>query len=89
MLTLLGLHDDYGHDGRTLVQLAQGWAVPPTVSARPVALFLLGGVYKQVNAPFGQFREGPARGRDQRPQERLLHGRVSTQRWVRNGVSLK
>jgi hypothetical protein len=55
MLTLLGLHDDYRHDGRTVTEIAQDWAMPPALRARPETLALLGGVYKQVNAPFGQF----------------------------------
>src|SRR5260370_41397603 len=33
MLTLLGLQDDYAHDGRTLFEVMYDWAVPQTVRA--------------------------------------------------------
>jgi hypothetical protein len=55
MLSLLGLRDDYIHDGRTIIELAQESALPQTLRAHAATLVLLGGVYKQVNAPFGQF----------------------------------
>jgi hypothetical protein len=55
MLSLLGLRDDYVHDGRTIIELAQGSALPQTLRAPAATLLLLGSVYKQVNAPFGQF----------------------------------
>jgi len=55
MLTLLGLRDDYIHDGRTVVELAQDWAVPRSLRTRRATLLRLGDVYKQLNAPFGQF----------------------------------
>src|SRR5712691_11621757 len=55
MLTLLGLHDDYGHDGRTVVQPLYDWAVPQTLIAHRETLIRLGDVYKQLNAAFGTF----------------------------------
>jgi len=55
MLSLLSLHDDYVHDGRTIIELAQDSALPPSLRTHAATLLLLGGVYKQVNAPFGQF----------------------------------
>ena len=56
MLSLLGLRDQYVvHDGRTIIELAQQSALPQTLRAPVATLLLLGSVYKQVNAPFGQF----------------------------------
>jgi len=55
MLTLLGLQDDYGHDGRTVLQPLDTWAVPQTLIAHRETLLRLGSVYKQLNASFGQF----------------------------------
>jgi hypothetical protein len=55
MLSLLSLHDDYVHDGRTIIELAQDSALPRSLRTHAATLLLLGGVYKQVNAPFGQF----------------------------------
>ncbi len=55
MLTLLGLHDDYSHDGRTVVQPLYDWAVPQTLIAHRETLIRLGDVYKQLNASFGTF----------------------------------
>ena len=55
MLTLLGLQDDYGHDGRAVVQPLYDWAVPQTLRAHRETLLRLGDVYKQLNASFGSF----------------------------------
>lgn len=55
MLTLLGLHDDYIHDGRPVVEPLYDWAVPQTLIAHRETLLRLGAVYKQLNAPFGTF----------------------------------
>jgi hypothetical protein len=55
MLTLLGLHDDYTHDGRAVVQPLYDWAVPQTLRAHRETLIRLGDVYKQLNASFGSF----------------------------------
>ena len=55
MLTLLGLHDDYTADGRTVVQPLADWAVPQTLRAHRGTLIRLGDVYKQLNASFGLF----------------------------------
>jgi hypothetical protein len=55
MLTLLGLHDDYGHDGRAVVEPLYDWAVPQTLRAHRETLLRLGAIYKQLNASFGQF----------------------------------
>jgi hypothetical protein len=55
MLTLLGLHDDYTADGRTVVESLSGWAVPHTLRAHRETVIRLGDVYKQLNASFGSF----------------------------------
>jgi hypothetical protein len=55
MLTLLGLHDDYVQDGRVYVEPLFDWAVPQTLIAHRETLFRLGAVYKQLDAPFGEF----------------------------------
>ena len=52
MLTLLGLKDDYPHEGRALTEKFVGWAQPSAVkqSANFVAL---ADALKQINAPVG------------------------------------
>jgi hypothetical protein len=52
LLTLVGLKDDYPHEGRALVEKLTGWAQPSAVkkSANFVALAQ---VLKQINAPVG------------------------------------
>ncbi|HSX77264.1 MAG TPA: hypothetical protein VLQ80_01640, partial [Candidatus Saccharimonadia bacterium] len=55
MLTLVGLQDTYDHDGRVLIDQLHTWAVPHALRERRETLRQLGEVYKQLNAPFGQF----------------------------------
>jgi hypothetical protein len=55
MLSLLGLKDDYASDGRVLLEPLFDWAVPQQVRAHRATLVRLGTVYKQLNAPVGQF----------------------------------
>jgi arylsulfatase A-like enzyme len=55
MLTLLGLKDDYGHDGRVIVEPLDEWAVPHSLREHREKLSRLGAMYKQVNAAFGRF----------------------------------
>jgi hypothetical protein len=55
ILTLLGLHDDYGHDGRVVIDLLSPRAAPQTLRAHRAMLTQLGEVYKQLNASFGAF----------------------------------
>ena len=53
MLALLGLKDDYAHDGRVLSELFKGWAVPAAV--RKSSNFIeLAQVYKQIDASVGE-----------------------------------
>jgi arylsulfatase A-like enzyme len=53
ILALLGLHDDYIHDGRVIVEQVQSWALPAQVQANPEAYRDLARAYKRLNAPFG------------------------------------
>jgi type I phosphodiesterase/nucleotide pyrophosphatase len=55
LLALLGLRDDYVHDGHVLVEALEPQALPPGLAAHTVTARRLGAVYEQVNAPFGQF----------------------------------
>jgi hypothetical protein len=53
ILTLLGLKDSYETDGRTLTQILKGDVVPKSLDGKKVEE--LGAVYKQLDAPFGEF----------------------------------
>ncbi|HMH17428.1 MAG TPA: hypothetical protein VK572_04695 [Burkholderiales bacterium] len=55
ILALLGLKDDYGHDGRVIVEALEEHALPRSLHEHHETLIELGAVYKQVNAPFGRF----------------------------------
>jgi hypothetical protein len=55
MLSLLGLTDDYGHDGRVLTEALTTQATPQALIAHRETVRRLGAIYEQVNAPFGQF----------------------------------
>ena len=55
MLTLLGLKDSYGHDGRAITEPLYDWVLPRSLRQHQEDLEHLGAVYKQVNAPFGRF----------------------------------
>jgi hypothetical protein len=53
MLALLGLKDDYTHDGRVLAEWLQPNALPQGIRQRREDFVELAGVYKQLNAPLG------------------------------------
>jgi hypothetical protein len=55
MFALLGLHDSYQADGRVVTQALTPSAVVGTLSSNKSTVESLGDVYKQINAPFGQF----------------------------------
>jgi hypothetical protein len=55
MLTLLGLTPNWQSDGRVLVQILDGSAVPLSLRSHRGALVQLADAYKQLNAPFGSF----------------------------------
>src|SRR5262249_33657949 len=48
MLTLLGLKDDYVHDGRVLLEVLQGSVLPQSLHAHHETLIKLAEVYKQI-----------------------------------------
>jgi hypothetical protein len=57
MMTLLGLKDDYAHDGRALFENFEGWAIP--AAAKKGGIFKrLAPVYKQLDADVGQLGLG-------------------------------
>jgi hypothetical protein len=51
---LLGLHDDYLDDGRVVTEVLDHQAVPHDLQRGNVSQ-QVGALYKQINAPFGQF----------------------------------
>jgi hypothetical protein len=55
MMTLLGLKDDYRHDGRVLTEALDKHAIPQTLFEHRNTTNELGTIYEQLNAPFGQF----------------------------------
>ncbi|TML58637.1 MAG: alkaline phosphatase family protein [Actinobacteria bacterium] len=55
MLSLLGLTDDYVHDGRVLIEALTTKATPQSLIAHRETVRRLSDIYEQVNAPFGQF----------------------------------
>jgi hypothetical protein len=55
MLTALGLEDQYGHDGHTLLEALAPSALPRALAGHPQVAERLGAAYEQLNAPFGAF----------------------------------
>src|SRR5713226_2909650 len=54
IMTLVGLKDDYGHDGRTLVEDLTGYAQPSAVK-KSTSFVALAQIYKKIDACVGQF----------------------------------
>jgi hypothetical protein len=54
-MLLLGLKDDYSHDGRVLFEVLKKSALPPAVRQQLPALISLAQAYKQINAPVASF----------------------------------
>lgn len=54
IISLVGLKDDYTHDGRVLLEALDPSGLPATLHAHHKTLLKLGQVYKRINAPFGQ-----------------------------------
>jgi hypothetical protein len=54
ILSLVGLTDDYVHDGRVLTEVMDPKVLPASLHAHNTTLTQLGQTYKQINAPFGQ-----------------------------------
>jgi hypothetical protein len=57
MMELLGLKDDYSHDGRVLFEVLKKSALPPAVKLQLPALISLAQAYKQINAPVASFAQ--------------------------------
>jgi hypothetical protein len=55
VMEALGLHSDYQADGRAITQVLDPGTLPPEVQHHQGSLEALGAVYKQLDAPFGQF----------------------------------
>ena len=55
LLALVGLRDDYAHDGHVLLPALLPQNVPPQLARAPRTMRRLGAVYDQLNAPFGSF----------------------------------
>jgi arylsulfatase A-like enzyme len=53
MMALLGLKDDYGHDGRVLAEWVEQRALPSGIRQRQENFVELAAIYKQLNAPLG------------------------------------
>jgi hypothetical protein len=53
LLALVGLGDDYKHDGRVLVEKLATPALPPALAASRDQYALLATLFKQINAPLG------------------------------------
>jgi hypothetical protein len=54
ILELVGLKDDYVHDGRVVSEILQGYAQPSAVK-KSTSFVALAQMYKQLDAPFGEF----------------------------------
>ena len=54
LLTLAGLENDYGPDGRVLTEFIKDSDLPHGLREHQSELTELGLIYKQINAPFGQ-----------------------------------
>ena len=53
MMELLGLKDDYSHEGRVLFEIIKPSALPPAVRENLTTLIALGQSLKQIDAPVG------------------------------------
>jgi hypothetical protein len=54
ILTLAGLHDDYEHDGRVLVEALNSSAIPSAIGGTLSTAETLAAVYKNLESPFGE-----------------------------------
>jgi hypothetical protein len=53
LIALVGLHDDYVHDGRVLAEWIDASALPSGIRSRQENFIELASTYKQLNAPLG------------------------------------
>ena len=54
MMALLGLTDDYQHDGRVITEILDRNVLPHSLRKHTDTIEDLGQIYKQINAPFGE-----------------------------------
>src|SRR5262249_49139390 len=54
MLSLVGLQDDYQHEGRVLTEELSSSALPKSLSQSRLKFEAVAAALKQINAPFGQ-----------------------------------
>jgi hypothetical protein len=54
IMALVGLTDDYQHDGRLILELLDPSTLPSSLRAHFATLLRLGQIYKQLDAPFGK-----------------------------------
>lgn len=54
MMALLGLTDDYQHDGRVITEILDDRVLPSSLPGHSDLVLELGQLYKQINAPFGE-----------------------------------
>lgn len=54
ILELVGLKDDYVHDGRVITEALDPESLPPALSESPLTISLLGQAYKQIYATRGE-----------------------------------
>jgi hypothetical protein len=57
MMYLLGLKDDYQHDGRVVLEMIEPNTLSGSLHAHSDTLLQLGQIYKQINAPFGSLAQ--------------------------------
>ena len=57
MMALLGLQDDYAHDGRVLVEALKPTILPDSLEDHYSTFLFLSRLYKQLNAPFGELSQ--------------------------------
>jgi len=57
MMYLLGLNDDYQHDGRVILEMVEPNMLTSGLHAHADTLLKLGQTYKQINAPFGSLAQ--------------------------------
>jgi hypothetical protein len=57
MMYLLGLKDDYRHDGRVILEMVGPNILSSSLHAHSETLLRLGQIYKKINAPFGDLAQ--------------------------------
>jgi hypothetical protein len=57
IMYLVGLNDDYQHDGRVILEMLDPNTLSGTLHAHSHTLLELGQIYKQINAPFGSLAQ--------------------------------